>query len=69
METQRQNGVSKPRTGRPRRLTEEQRDHIYDLITSDPHIKTRDLEEEVAHVVKERSIRRLPKKTARRNLY
>lgn len=68
METQRQNGVSKPRSGRPRRLTEEQRDHIYDLTTTGPRIKTRDLVEEVDHAVKERSIRRLRKEMGRRNL-
>ena len=59
MEAQRLNCVSKPRSGRPRQLTEEQHDHIYDLTTTNAHIKTRDLLDEVDYAVKERSIQNL----------
>lgn len=65
-ENQRLNNVSQPRSGRPRQLTEEQRDHLYDLTTTNPHIKMHDLLEEVDHAVKERSIRNLLHEMGRR---
>lgn len=65
-EKERLNCVSKPRSGRPRGLTEEQRDHLYDLTTTNPHIKTSDMLEEVDHAVKERSIRNLLHEMGRR---
>lgn len=59
-EKERINNASKPRTGAPRKLTEDDRDHVYDIITHiNPHIKHRDLLREVDHKVKERSIRAL----------
>lgn len=65
-ESERKNCVSKPRSGCPRGLTEEQRDHLYDLTMTDPHIKTRDMLEEVDYAVKERSIRNLLNEMGRR---
>lgn len=65
-ERERVNCVLKPRSGRPRGLTEEQRDHLYDLTTTNPHIKMRDMLEEVNHAVKERSIRNLLHEMGRR---
>ena len=59
-EKERINHVSKPRSGRPQGLTEEQRDHIYDTVNhTNPHIKMRDLLREVDDAVKKRSIQRL----------
>lgn len=49
-----------PRTGRPRSLTEEQRDHIYDVLAHvDPCIKMRDLLAEIDFAVGERAMRLL----------
>lgn len=51
---------SLPRTGRPRSLTEEQRDHIYDVLAHrNPTIKMRDLLAEVDFAVKPRAMRLL----------
>lgn len=51
---------SLPRTGRPRSLTEEQRDHIYDVLTHrDPTIKMRDLLAEIDFAIKPRAMRLL----------
>lgn len=47
---------SRQRSGAPQKLTEEQRDHIYDLSVHKPHIKIHHLLDEVDNVVKERSI-------------
>jgi transposase len=58
-EASRLNNVSKPRSGRPHKLNEEERDHIYGLTTDNPHIKMRDLLAEVDHKVKKRSIQYL----------
>ena len=53
----RDDNKTRPRSGPPRKLTEEQRDHVYDLINhQNPHIKTRDLCAEVDYSVKKRSI-------------
>jgi transposase len=63
----RDDNKTRPRSGPPRKLTEEHRDHVYDLIShQDPHIKIRDLCAEVDHVVKERSIQRLCRELDRR---
>lgn len=51
--------TSLPRSGQPRKLTEEDRGHLYDVISMDPHIKYRDLIDEVDEKVKQESIRRL----------
>ncbi|WKT54047.1 hypothetical protein QSH57_004631 [Fusarium oxysporum f. sp. vasinfectum] len=48
--------ASRPRSGAPRKLTEEQRDQIYDTITTDPHVTMRDLLESVDNAVKLRSL-------------
>ena len=55
-----------PRSGRPHGLTEEQRDHLYNLVTANPDIKMRDLLESVDTAVNERSIRRLLKEMGHR---
>lgn len=66
-EATRVDNQSNKRSGAPRRLTEEQRDQIYDTVThEDPHISHRDLLASVSHVVKERSIRRLLRELGRR---
>lgn len=44
------------RSGRPHKISEEQRDLIYGLTESDPHIKIRDLADAVDEVVKKQSI-------------
>lgn len=52
--------TSKSRTGRPRALTEEQRDHVYDIVNhSNPHIKMRDLLREVNNDCKKRCMQSL----------
>ncbi|MBE3044504.1 hypothetical protein IMZ48_18435 [Candidatus Bathyarchaeota archaeon] len=52
--------ASRPRTGRPRVLTAEQRDHVYDLLAhKNPEIRMRDLLEEVDFKVKARAMRLL----------
>lgn len=49
--------TSKPRSGRPRALTEEQRDHVYDVVNyTNPYIKIRDLLREVNDDCKKSSI-------------
>lgn len=51
---------SAPPTGRPRSLTEEQRDHVYDVLAHvDPAIKMRDLLAEIDFAVGERAMRLL----------
>ena len=56
-ESSRVQNASKPRSGRPRALTEEQRDHVYDIVNhTNPHIKIRDLLREVDDAVKRRLI-------------
>lgn len=50
---------TKPRSGRPRILTEEQRDYIYDTVETTPHMKMRDLLHEVDDVIKKRTMQRL----------
>ena len=48
---------SRPRSGRPRVLSEQKRDHVYDIVTHvNPHIKMRDLLREVDNKVKKRSL-------------
>jgi transposase len=59
-EATRVNNVSRPRPGRPRTLTEEQRDHIYDLVNhTNPRIKLEDLLLEVDNSIKKRSLQTL----------
>ena len=65
-ERKRLNNHTLPRSGRPHGLTEEQRDHLYDLATANPDIKMRNLLESVDEAVKERSIRKLLKEMGHR---
>jgi transposase len=65
-ENHRINNESRKRSGAPRKLSEEQRDHIYDLATHNPHIKNRDLLEEVDEAIKKRSIQRLLREMGKR---
>jgi transposase len=58
-ERTRVDNISKPRSGRPHQLTEEQRDHIHDLSQSRPHIKIKDLLAKVDQTVKKRSLQGL----------
>jgi transposase len=52
--------VSRPRPGRSRILSEEQRDRVYDIVSyKDPHIKMRDLLREVDNAVKKRTMQTL----------
>lgn len=53
------NNQSKPRSGRPRQVTEVQRDHLYDLSQSSPHLKMQDLLTEVDDAVKKRALQYL----------
>lgn len=48
-----------PRSGAPRKLSEEQRDHLYDLVQTNPQITLRELVEAVDGAVQKRSIQRL----------
>jgi transposase len=66
-ERERENNQSKRRPGAPRKLSEEQRDHLYDVaVHQNPHIKNRDLMEEVDETVKKRSIQKLLREMGRR---
>ena len=59
-EKARDNNCSKPRSGAPRKLTEEQRDYLYDLaVHQNPRITVEELCSEVDFVVQKRSIQRL----------
>lgn len=58
-EKNRLNNHSRPRSGAPRKLTEEDRDHVYDLIQQTPSITREDLLAEVDYKVKKTSIWRL----------
>lgn len=51
--------MSQPRSGAPRKLSEEQRDHLYDVAISKPNLTHQDLPAEVDHACKERSSRYL----------
>lgn len=66
-EASRINNCSRPRPGAPRKLTEEQRDQIYDTVTyQNPHISHKDLLVSVDNAVKERSLRYLLRELGRR---
>ncbi len=66
-ETSRQDNCSRPRSGAPRLLTEEQRDHLYDVaVHLNLHIKIGDLSKEVDGAVKERAIQKLMQEMVRR---
>lgn len=48
---ERLNGVSKSRSGRPRKLTESDRDHLLQSINENPKITREDMLAEVSHKV------------------
>lgn len=52
-------GVSKPRSGRPKKLTEEDKQRLLNVIEDNPRVTHEDLLSEVSHKVKIDSIRRL----------
>lgn len=58
-ESIREDNKTLPRSGAPRKLTEEQRDHIYDLVQTNPQITLNELVEAVDGVVQKPSIQRL----------
>lgn len=58
--------TSLPRSGAPRKLTAEQRDQIYETITTTPHIPMRDLLDSVDNAIKLRSIRYLLREMGKR---
>lgn len=59
-EAVRENNATKKRSGRPRQLTEEDRDYIYDLVTHiSPHITHRDLLAAVDNKINARSLQYL----------
>ncbi|KAJ5641803.1 hypothetical protein N7490_005803 [Penicillium lividum] len=58
-EPERRAGVSKARSGRPKKLSEAEKDHILQVIDGNARTTYEDLLSEVDHKVKERSIRRL----------
>lgn len=58
-EKNRLNNHSRPRSGAPRKLTEDDRDHIYDVIQQTPTITRDKLLEEVDWKVHAKSIWRL----------
>lgn len=58
-ERERQNQGSLPRTGTPRKLTDNDRDHIYKIIQENPSISMEDLRKEVDYKVCRASIWRL----------
>jgi hypothetical protein len=54
----RKDNVTLPRSGAPRKISEEEQDHIYDL-TQDPHIKMRELLDEVSTPLTKKTIQQL----------
>lgn len=58
-EPERCDSVSKPRKGRPKKLTEADKHWILEVINENPHITQEDLLTEVSHRVKYCSIRHL----------
>ncbi|KAI8683215.1 hypothetical protein LRP88_04812 [Fusarium phalaenopsidis] len=58
-EAKRKENASLPRSGAPRKLTGEQRDQLYEAVTTNPHITHQDLLASVDNAVKERSLRYL----------
>lgn len=58
-ESKRQKQESLPRPGQPRKITEDDRDHIYDIIQQQPSVLTDDLLKELDFKVHRQSIWRL----------
>ena len=66
-ETKRVNNLSMRRSGAPRKLSDEQRDHLYDLaVHQNPHITNQELVEEVDFTLHKRSIQKLLREMGRR---
>jgi transposase len=59
LEKKRKNNASRPRSGRPRGLMEEQQDGIYELTITEPHAKIQNIADYVDNAVCIRSIQRL----------
>ena len=67
LEAARVNNTTRSRPGAPRKVTAEQRDHIYDTIShTNPHIQTPDLLKEVDYTVKKRALQYLCRELGRR---
>jgi transposase len=67
LESKRINNNTKSRPGAPRKISEAERDLLYDTaIHQNPHISTKSLTQEVDQEVSERSIRRLMQEMDRR---
>lgn len=66
MERVRDDNKSLPRSGAKRKLTEEQRDHIYDRIHTDPHVTYESLLDEIDYTVLKRSIQNLTREWGKR---
>ena len=58
-EPERKLGISKPRSGRPKKLTEDDKSRILYVIAEQPRVTYEDLLSEVSYKVKKDSIRRL----------
>ncbi|KAJ5265420.1 hypothetical protein N7524_006438 [Penicillium chrysogenum] len=58
-ESERRDGVSKPRSGRPKKLTEADKDLILNAVRENPKITAEELLAKVDHKVTYRSIARL----------
>lgn len=58
-ESERRDGVSKPRSGRPKKLTEADKDLILNAVRENPKITAEELLAKVDHKVTYRSITRL----------
>lgn len=65
-ESQRINNVSRPRSGQPRKLSEDQRDQLYERVESDPHVTHKDLLDSVDNACKKRSLRYLLREMGKR---
>lgn len=66
-ENLRVNNTTRPRSGAPRKISEVQRDYIYDIVVNqNPHITNRDLLDEVNAICKERTLQRLLRELGRR---
>lgn len=62
----RESNQTRPRSGRPRQLSEDQRDHLYEVANADTHATYEDMLDHVDHAVKKRSIQRLLHEMGRR---
>lgn len=65
-EARRENNVSRPRTGAPRKLTDEDRDRIRDLVSQNPHITNRALLDAMDNKIKIKTLQNLLKEMGAR---